>query len=443
LRPFLRNTYPAEIGGRALPACDFELVSAGQLASDSEERNRITLFLYRLSVNEHSRQSAHLRASESRLAPLGLDLHYLMSSWGMTPQDEQVALTWALRQLHEFPVLDASSLTPDAGWASDEVIQIVPSELATEDVMRIWDALSRLRIGCRCPTSPDWYVSTRTATTRSSVRWSAGALPSARRRRERRPSVSLHELERLEWRVLGALRPVDGTTGMALRGALEASAAGARIARNRSGLYVIHEWSRLPRTPPLSRRHRRCLYPAASVRDHAARPAGRYLPRLATIALPRDPQAVGADLQLCFTAVDVPLYPSAAAGLGSNWTAVRASITDNADGAALGGALLRVVAGAAVLARGMSDWRGEALVPVVGVPVTTWSEDEDAVVVSSIAATVEVYFDPALGTRTPIVDVRAGRQPAATPLVDPATSKPVARRCRRRSRTSASPRGAP
>ena len=139
---FLRNTYPAAVGGRAMPACDFELVSAGQLASDSEERNRITLFLYRLAVNEHSRQSAHLRSPDGRVAPLGLDLHYLMSSWGMTPQDEQVALTWALRQLHEFPVLDASSLTPDAGWASDEVIQIVPSELATEDVMRIWDALT-------------------------------------------------------------------------------------------------------------------------------------------------------------------------------------------------------------------------------------------------------------------------------------------------------------
>jgi len=230
---------------------------------------------------------------------------------------------------------------------------------------------------------------------------------------------SLHELERLEWRVLGALRPVDGTTGMALRGPLEAFAAGARIVRNRSGLYVLHEWSRLPthaaafEAPP--------VLPAPgseplqiTLRD----PAGRYLPRLATIALPRDPQGVGAES--LFAAVDIPLYPSVVAGLGINWTAVRASITDNADGAALGGALLRVVAGAVVLARGMSDWRGEALVPVVGVPVTTWSEDEDAVVVTTIAATVEVYFDPALGTRTPIVDVRAGRSPTATPLVDPA-----------------------
>ena len=33
---FLRNTYPGEIDGRALPACAFELVSAGQLAGEIE-----------------------------------------------------------------------------------------------------------------------------------------------------------------------------------------------------------------------------------------------------------------------------------------------------------------------------------------------------------------------------------------------------------------------
>lgn len=229
----------------------------------------------------------------------------------------------------------------------------------------------------------------------------------------------LHEHERLEWRVLGALRPVDGTTGMALRGTLEASGIGARIARNRSGLYVIHEWSRLATHAAAFAAPPALPAPGSEQLEITLRdPGGRYLPRLATIALPRDPQAAGADS--LFVAVDIPLYPSAAAALGTNWAAVRASITVNADGAALGGALLRVVAGGVVIARGMSDWRGEALVPVVGVPITTWSEDENAVVVSSIAATVEVYFDAALGTRTPMVDVRAGRPPATTPLVDPA-----------------------
>ena len=60
----------------------------------------------------------------------------------LTPEDEQVSMTWALRQLHRHPVLDASWLTPEAGWGREEVVQIVPSELPTEDLMRIWDALS-------------------------------------------------------------------------------------------------------------------------------------------------------------------------------------------------------------------------------------------------------------------------------------------------------------
>lgn len=139
---FLRNTYPAELAGRAMPGCTFALVSAGELAADADEGTRITLFLYRIGVNEHGRQSRHLRDGAEGVGPLGVDLHYLLSAWGATAFDEQVTLAWALRQLHQFPVLDASSLAPEAGWGHDEVIQIVPSELATEDVMRIWDALT-------------------------------------------------------------------------------------------------------------------------------------------------------------------------------------------------------------------------------------------------------------------------------------------------------------
>ena len=139
---FLRKTYPEDIGGRAMPVCDFQLVSAGQLAEDADESNRVTLWLYRIAVNEHSRRSVGLGRSEEGAGPLGLDLHFLMSAWGMTAEDEQVALTWAMRHLHEYAVLDASMLSPEAGWAGDEVIQLVPSELSTADLMRIWDALT-------------------------------------------------------------------------------------------------------------------------------------------------------------------------------------------------------------------------------------------------------------------------------------------------------------
>ncbi len=138
---FLRNTYPQQIAGRTMPTCGFELTSSGQLAGDINETTHITLYLYRITVNEHSRQTRRTKAQPDSFVPLGLDLHYLLTAWAPHPLDEQVTLAWAIRQLHQYPVLDASSLSPEAGWESDEVIQIIPAELTTEDIMRIWDAL--------------------------------------------------------------------------------------------------------------------------------------------------------------------------------------------------------------------------------------------------------------------------------------------------------------
>lgn len=138
---FLRNTYPEQIAGRNMPRCAFELTSSGQLAGELDEMTHITLYLYRITVNEHSRQTRRASAAADSFVPLGLDLHYLLTAWAANPLDEQVTLAWVIRQLHQYPVLDASSLSPEGGWSADEVVQIIPAELTTEDVMRIWDAL--------------------------------------------------------------------------------------------------------------------------------------------------------------------------------------------------------------------------------------------------------------------------------------------------------------
>ena len=138
---YLRNTYPADAGGSAMPECDVALVSSGELAGPQDDTTRLTLYLYRVTVNEHLRQHRPDRMSGEQQAPLGLDLHFLLSAWANNPQDELLPFAWAMRQLYEHPLLDASALSPEAGWGPDEVIQIIPSELPTEDMMRIWDAL--------------------------------------------------------------------------------------------------------------------------------------------------------------------------------------------------------------------------------------------------------------------------------------------------------------
>lgn len=136
---YLRNTYPQEVAGQAMPDCAFELVSSGELAEPNQNGNRLALYLYRVTVNEHCRQQRHTPGQP--VPALGLDLHYLLMAWGDNAREEQLPLAWAMRQLYQNPILDASSLSPEAGWGADEIIQIIPSELATEDMMRIWDAL--------------------------------------------------------------------------------------------------------------------------------------------------------------------------------------------------------------------------------------------------------------------------------------------------------------
>lgn len=249
-------------------------------------------------------------------------------------------------------------------------------------------------------------------------------------------TLVIDELERTETRVLGALRCVDATTRTPIEPLLQVTVAGARVRRNRSGLYVIvgadalaaHEAAFLapPALPPLR---------SVALQARVVDPLGRYLPRLAGIALPRDanPANLGTANSL-FRAIELPLYPATAAPTGANWALLRVSVTHTASGDALGGVLLRVLQGTTVLARALSDWRGEALVAVPGVPVTTWSEDAGDVVVNEIAVQLEAIVERAAQHRTPIADVRAGHMPEQPLIVDPdrLESGPAAAFARRR-----------
>ncbi|HNQ03553.1 MAG TPA: hypothetical protein PKH69_02970 [Thiobacillaceae bacterium] len=235
-------------------------------------------------------------------------------------------------------------------------------------------------------------------------------------------TLVIHELERVERRVLGALRCIDATTGATIEQDLEVGLAtpdgeAARLLRNRSGLYVI------TLAPGLEAHAAAFAQPpadaprayVATVRD----PAGRYLPRRAGLGLPRDPDPAHADQAgSLFRPVEVPLYPSGSAPAGANWAVLRISLVE-AGGDRLGGALLRVVRNGTVLARGLTDWRGEGMLPVAGVPVTTWSDDPNLVVVNTLDVQVEAVFDPAAGRRVRAAEVAADHPPATPPMVDP------------------------
>jgi hypothetical protein len=234
-------------------------------------------------------------------------------------------------------------------------------------------------------------------------------------------TLLIRELERTDTRVLGALRCVDATTGAPADAPLLVTVAKARVRRNRSGLFVIvgadaladHDgaFAAPPNTPAPG---------SVALKARIEDPSGRYLPRLAALALPRDPTpANAANVGSLFRPIEVALFPASGAPLGANWSVLRINARGGAGGDALGGALVIVSNASGTLARGLTDWRGEALVPVPGVPVTTWSDEPGAVVVSEITAQVQLVFDPATGTRVSAADLNAGRAPAAPPVVNP------------------------
>ncbi len=139
LRTFLQRSYDM---AEPQPAAGlkFEVASAHQLnqRKNDEARDELSIFLYRVTVNEHQR---NLVPEQRERTPLMLDLHLLLVAWCAQPATEHALITWTMRELYQRPVLDLSVLSPGAGWARNDTVQLVPSELSNEDLMRLWDAV--------------------------------------------------------------------------------------------------------------------------------------------------------------------------------------------------------------------------------------------------------------------------------------------------------------
>lgn len=145
LSQFLSNTYPAVL--RDLYPCDFRVVSSNELDSEEDFGTAVTFYLYRVIVNEYLRNTPQVSNNQDgnnpTVPPLSLDLHIMISIWADSAAAEQTIGTWVMRQLYQHPLMDASALTPEGEWQSGEIIHVIPAELSNEDLMRIWDAISR------------------------------------------------------------------------------------------------------------------------------------------------------------------------------------------------------------------------------------------------------------------------------------------------------------
>jgi hypothetical protein len=195
-------------------------------------------------------------------------------------------------------------------------------------------------------------------------------------------------LETVDRRVLGGFMFVDASTGQPIDAPVTVASSQMKVRANHSGIYAIFDapgfraltTQFIPTTP----------WPALQNFEISVSDASlRYLPRRAQVQAPRVLTGVAAPQP-------VPLFPGPGSTVEPNWAVVRVSVRSNAN-ASLPFSVVRVIqAPNTVMATGMADQRGEALLAVVGLGLQVSSTDTDPVTETTTAVTIQAWFDPSV-----------------------------------------------
>jgi hypothetical protein len=225
--------------------------------------------------------------------------------------------------------------------------------------------------------------------------------------------------ENVDRRALGVFICVEAITGSSVLPPMPVNAGKWTVRANRSGVYVIFNgpgFSALTtQLTPTGTWPARISF-EVTLQD----PNRRYLPRRANVLAPMTVPVIGpspggvvpnpgvtaalANPASVFDPQRVKLYPQPSAAVGPNWSTIHASVTSSAKPAVgLPWAVLQVIRKSdnKVLATGLTDANGEALLAVVGLTLQTSTSGTGPVTVSTVAATIKVYFDPSVLTRPP------------------------------------------
>jgi len=198
-------------------------------------------------------------------------------------------------------------------------------------------------------------------------------------------------------RVLGGVVFVDAITQASIVDRLAVTSADLTLRPNRSGVYAIFNG---PGFNALTAQFNPAAsgWPTAqSFEITVSDPNLRYIARRAKVQAPQP-------LSAAFTLQSVALYPGPARAVAPNWAVVRASVTAT-DNRPLPWTVLQVVKSDnnvnSVIATGMTDARGEALLAVMGLGLQVSPNASGAVTEVTTPVTVQAWFDPSALQQTP------------------------------------------
>ena len=120
----------------------FDLYQPKDFGSPMDEG--VSLYLYRVAINTSRRNLPPTIGPDGKRyrPPIPLDFHYVMTAWAKTAARQQRLLGWAVRALHDVPVLPASFLSAYAPepnvFRPGEAVELIFDSLSLQDMNNLW-----------------------------------------------------------------------------------------------------------------------------------------------------------------------------------------------------------------------------------------------------------------------------------------------------------------
>jgi Pvc16 N-terminal domain len=141
LRGLLANAWPRD----QFPNAEFRLFQTKDLQTQ-QLNTGVSIYLHRVAFNTTRRNLPPRQTVNGKRyrPPTPIDLHFLITAWGRTAEEQQALLGWSIRTIEDNPILPAGLLNRFAGdWGEvfheNETVELVGDVLSLQDLFNIWE----------------------------------------------------------------------------------------------------------------------------------------------------------------------------------------------------------------------------------------------------------------------------------------------------------------
>lgn len=146
LENYLRRCLDDDSEDARLEGANVVVLGSDDLKGAPPVGGSIGIYLHRISIDPHGRGRYLSSSTTTGVAKpeLPVNLHLMIIGWAAEAEKEVDMLAWAMQQIGGGLELDSASLVErDSSWAENNVVQIIPEDMTTEDLLRLWENLPR------------------------------------------------------------------------------------------------------------------------------------------------------------------------------------------------------------------------------------------------------------------------------------------------------------